>query len=102
MSTPIIDKERRRTLLKSSCTTAGVAIGFLIATSDADIVSNSTPNSVTATEQITGLRQQVDAAKARYDEAFQKGPDYQMEAGKVWEAYSTIFDTNLPKFLKAI
>lgn len=102
MSTTIIDRKRRRTLLKSCCATAGVAIGFLIATSHADTVSNSIPNSVILTEQITDLRQQVDSAKARYDDAFKKGPDYQMEAGKVWEAYSAVFETNLPKILKVV
>jgi thiol-disulfide isomerase/thioredoxin len=102
MGTPIIDKERRRTLLKYSCATAGVAIGFLIPTSHADRVSNSTPNSVTLTEQITDLRQQVDAAKARYDLAFEKGPVYETEAGKAWEAYSAVFETNLPKILKVV
>jgi thiol-disulfide isomerase/thioredoxin len=102
MSTTIIDRERRRTLLKSSCATAGVAIGFLIATSHADSVSNSPPNSVTLTEQIADLRQQVDAAKARYDDAVQKGPVYQMEAGKAWEVYSAVFETNSPKILKVV
>jgi thiol-disulfide isomerase/thioredoxin len=102
MSTTIIDRERLRTLLKFSCASAGVAIGFLIATSQADSVSNSTPKSVTVTEQITDLRQQVDAAKARYDDAFQRGPAYQTEAGKAWEAYSAAFETNLPKILKVV
>jgi thiol-disulfide isomerase/thioredoxin len=57
---------------------------------------------VTLTEQIADLRQQVDAAKARYDDAFQKGPVYEMEAGKAWEAYSAVFETNLPKILKVV
>jgi thiol-disulfide isomerase/thioredoxin len=102
MSTTIIEMEYRRTLLKSCCATAGVAIGVLIATCHADTISNSTPNSVTLTEQITDLRQQVDAAKTRYDAAFQKGPAYETEAGKDWEAYSAVFETNSQKILKVV
>ncbi len=53
-------------------------------------------------EQVTDSRQQVDAAKARYDHAFQKGPVYETEAGKAWEAYSAVFETNLPKILNVV
>jgi thiol-disulfide isomerase/thioredoxin len=114
MGATIIDKKHRITLLESIFAAAGLTIGLWIATSRADNASNSVPNTAThpepknsvslaaSREQIIALRKEVNETEDFSNRTDRRPGATDAEVGKSLEAYSKVFDTDLPKIVKAV